>query len=449
MATPIFMPRQGQSVESCILVEWLVKGGDSIKEGTPVANIETDKAVFEVESPAAGTVLDLFFEEGADIPVLTNIAAVGDEGEDVSGLRPEGAAAEPPAATTAEEPPAEKAAAPEPTPAAAAPTPASTAGGTGISPRARNLAAELGVATAGLAGTGPHGRVIERDVKAAAETMPRMTAAAREAAAAGLAAPATGSGPDGMVLAGDLTATPVAAPSAAPATTEPEVIPISGIRKIIAERMHQSLATTAQLTLTMSFDATGILAYRKKVKANGEAMGLPNITINDLVAYATVRMLAKTPVLNAHFLGDRIVRYPSVNLGVAMDTPRGLMVPVVHGAERLSLSELSAAVKPMADAAREGAINPDLLQGGTFTITNMGMMGVETFTPVLNAPEVGILGVGGLQLKPVQGAGGVEHVQAITLSLTVDHQAVDGADGARFLKALTTALENFELTLAE
>jgi len=445
MATPVFMPRQGQSVESCILVEWLVKAGDSVEEGTPVANIETDKAVFEIESPAAGTVLGLFFEEGDDIPVLTNIAAVGEEGEDASGLRPEEAAAEPPASPVEEPSPVEKPAAAAPTPA----TPAPAAAATGISPRARGVAAELGVPTAGLAGTGPHGRVIERDIRAAPEALPRMSAAAREAAAGGLAAPAAGSGPGGMVLAGDLTAAPSARPAAAPAMAEPEVIPMSGIRKIIAERMHQSLATTAQLTLTMSFNAAAILAYRKKVKANAEAMGLPNITINDLVAYATVRMLAKTPVLNAHFLGDRIVRYPSVNLGVAMDTPRGLMVPVVHGAERLSLSALSAAIKPMTEAAREGTINPDLLQGGTFTITNMGMMGVETFTPVLNAPEVGILGVGGLQLKPVQGAGGIEHIQAITLSLTVDHQAVDGADGARFLKALTTALENFELTLAE
>jgi pyruvate dehydrogenase E2 component (dihydrolipoamide acetyltransferase) len=444
MATPIFMPRQGQSVESCILVEWLVKAGDAVEEGAAVANIETDKAVFEIESPAAGTIVDLFFEEGDDIPVLTNIAAVGEAGEDVSGLRSDSGATESPVAVT--EAPAEVTAAPEP----ASPVPAAAAGATAVSPRARNLAAELGVAAAGLTGSGPHGRVIERDVRAAAETMPRMSGAAREAAAGGLAAPAAGSGPGGMVLAGDLTAAAPTTPLsvAVPVAAEPEVVPMTGIRKIIAERMHQSLATTAQLTMTMSFDATAILAYRRKVKASGEMMGLPNITINDLIAYATVRMLAKTPVLNAHFLGDRIVRYPSVNLGVAMDTPRGLMVPVVQGAERLSLSALSAAIKPMADAAREGAINPDLLQGGTFTITNMGMMGVETFTPVLNAPEVGILGVGGLQLKPVQGAAGVEHIQAITLSLTVDHQAVDGADGARFLKALTTALENFELTLA-
>lgn len=446
MATPIFMPRQGQSVESCILVEWLVKAGDSVQEGTAVANIETDKAVFEIESPAAGTIVELFFAEGDDIPVLTNIAAVGSGGEDVSDLRPSGDAAAPPPPAPAVDEPTTTGPAPTESAAGAAAQPSSE--DTAVSPRARNLASEQGVATAGLAGSGPHGRIIERDVRAAAEALPRMSTAAREALADGLTAPATGSGPGGMVLAGDLAAAPASAPAAAPATAEPEVIRMSGIRKIIAERMHQSLATTAQLTLTMSFDATAILAYRKKVKADGESMGLPNITINDLVAYATVRVLAKMPTLNAHFLGDRIERYPSVNLGVAMDTPRGLMVPVVRSAERLSLCELSSAIKPMSDAAREGAINPDLLQGGTFTITNMGMMGVETFTPVLNAPEVGILGVGGLQLKPVRTEAGIDHVQAITLSLTVDHQAVDGADGARFLKALTVALENFELTLA-
>jgi len=453
MATPIIMPRQGQSVESCILVEWLAKVGDSITEGQPVASIETDKAVFEVESPAAGTLIELFFEAGDDIPVLLNIAALGETGEDVSSLKPDLAGGES-AAEVVEEaaPEAEKEAAP----AVTAPAPVAGSGqkAVGISPRARMRAAETGVNAEILAGSGPGGRVIERDVKAAAAGQPRFSAAAAEAAAAqGLSAPAQGSGPGGMVLAADLQAAGTAAQAAPAAATvvsgEPTVVPLAGIRKLIAERMHASLATTAQLTMNMSFDATGVMAYRAKVKAQGEALGLPNITINDIVAYATVRTLLMFPELNARFLGDKTEQYPYVNLGIATDTERGLMVPVVHGASAMSLSELSTVVKPMLKDCQSGGINPDLLSGGTFTITNMGMLGVESFTPVLNIPEVAILGVGGLSLKPVMKDGEVKHVQSINLSLTVDHQVVDGAPAARFLKTLCASLENFELTLAK
>ncbi len=450
MATPIIMPRQGQSVESCILVEWLVDVGATIEEGTAVASIETDKAVFEVESPAAGTLVARFFEEGDDIPVLMNIAAVGNEGEDASDLKPDiagggEAEAAPEAAAPAEEAPA------APAPAVAeAPVVGSGVKAVGISPRARKAAATSGVDATILAGSGPNGRVIERDVQAAAAGQPRLSAAAKEAAAAtGLAAPAQGSGPGGMVLAGDLGAAPAAAAAPAAPTGEPTEVPLAGIRKLIASKMHESLSTTAQLTMNMSFDATGIMAYRAKVKAQGEALGLPNITINDIVAYATVQVLKVSPEINAHFLGDRTVQYPYVNLGIATDTERGLMVPVVHGADQLSLSQLSSAAKPLLKDCQSGSINPDLLQGGTFTITNMGMLGVESFTPVLNIPEVAILGVGGLSLKPVMKNGEVVHVQSINLSLTVDHQVVDGAPAARFLKTLCASLENFELTLAQ
>lgn len=444
MATPIIMPRQGQSVESCILVEWLVDVGATIEAGAAVASIETDKAVFEVESPAAGTLVARFFEEGDDIPVLINIAAVGEPGEDVSALKPDiagGGEAAPVAAPVADKPAA--------APVVEAPAPVVGSGmkAVGVSPRARKAAAASGVDAGSLAGSGPGGRVIERDVQAAAAGQPRLSAAAREAAAAtGLAAPAHGSGPGGMVLTGDLGAAPAAA-TVAVSTGEPTVVPLAGIRKLIAGKMHESLATTAQLTMNMSFDATGIMAYRAKVKAQGEALGLPNITINDIVAYATVQVLKVSPQINAHFLGDKSVQYPYVNLGIATDTERGLMVPVVHGADRLSLSQLSSAVKPLLADCQKGSINPDLLGGGTFTITNMGMLGVESFTPVLNIPEVAILGVGGLALKPVMKNGEVKHVQSINLSLTVDHQVVDGAPAARFLKTLCASLENFELTL--
>jgi len=447
MATPVIMPRQGQSVESCILVEWLAQVGDTVAKGDPLASIETDKAVFEVESPEDGTLLAHFFEAGADIPVLTHIAAIGEADEDVSALRPEGTAADAgtPAATPVEAAPP----APATEPATPAASTAAAASAPGVSPRARNRAAGSGIAAAELAGSGPGGRVIERDVIAAEAARPRMSGAARDAAAAGTPVPAAGSGPGGIMLSRDLAAAPAAGvPASAAPAAEAVTTPLSGIRKIIATKMHESLATTAQLTMNRSFDATAILAYRARLKAQGEALGLPNITINDIIAYATVRVLQQMPDLNAHFTTKGITRFPTVNLGVAMDTPRGLMVPVVHGAEQLSLAGLSRTLKPIIEDCQSGSVNPDLLTGGTFTITNLGMLGIENFTPILNIPEVAILGVGGLMLKPVKTDKGIEHVQAINLSLTVNHQAVDGAPGARFLQALCNTLEQFDLCLA-
>jgi pyruvate dehydrogenase E2 component (dihydrolipoamide acetyltransferase) len=454
MATAVIMPRQGQSVESCILVEWTVSPNDTVNEGDTLASYETDKASFEIESPASGTILELFFEEGDDIPVLTNIAAIGDAGEDASDLRPDGAggASAESADSAADSPPTPAAApaAPDPAPVAAAAPVAGGNGAVGVSPRARNEATRRGITTDGIAGTGPAGRIIERDVVAAAATQPRLTPAAQAAAAAtGLSAPAVGSGPGGMVRAADLTAAPAAAVAAVP--TEARIdqeIPVKGVRKIIAQRMMQSLHSTAQLTLTRTFDATAIKAFRAKVKANGEAMGLPNITLNDIITFCAVRTLTKFPELNAHFLGDRIVQYGSINVGMAVDTPRGLMVPVLHNADQMTLAQLSSTLKPIALSCREGSVNPDLLTGGTFTITNLGGFGIDVFTPVLNAPEVAILGIGGINLKPVQRGSEIAHIPAMTLSLTIDHQAADGAPGARYLQDLAKALENFELMMA-
>jgi pyruvate dehydrogenase E2 component (dihydrolipoamide acetyltransferase) len=440
MPTPILMPRLGQSVESCILAKWLVKVGDTVAAGQPLASYETDKASFEIESPAAGTVLALFFEEGADVPVLTNVGAIGAAGEDVSALRLGGAAA-------ATEDGGQKTEDSGQTTAEAAPSsvirhPSSEA--SGASPRAKNLAAKHGLDATALPGTGPGGRVIERDVQAALNEAPRLSAAAK---AAGRSAGPGGTGPAGMVLASDKVSgfsVPAFAEASAGrqgSAKEPAAatIPLKGIRKLIADRMKASLASTAQLTMTMSFDLTAVQEARAKAKEAGR-----KVTINDLICLATVQTLQKHPDLNAHFLGDQIVQHSAVNLGIAVDTPRGLMVPVVHGADRLNLAGLSSAIKALADAAQKGAVNPDQLKGGTFTITNLGALGVETFTPVLNVPEVAILGVGGIQWKHLKRAGRIQLVESITLSLTVDHQVVDGAPAARFLKDLCEALENVE-----
>ncbi len=433
MATPILMPRQGQSVESCILTAWKVRAGDTVKLGQPIASIETDKATFEVESPADGTMLELFFKDGDDIPVLTHIAAVGQPGEDLTAIRPGGRASVEAPTLTQPSP----AGIPDSAPPVVHLTPPSGPA-TGISPRARRAAQASGLDSALLSGSGPGGRIIERDVQAAQANAPHLSMAARAAGSGH--PPARGTGPGGLVLASDLKST---RPSGSASGGKSE-IPLKGIRKIVAERMRQSLASTAQLTLTRSFDTTAMQKARANAKERGE-----KLTINDLICLATLRTLTAHPALNAHFMGDRIVQHPHVNLGVAVDTPRGLMVPVIAGADCLSVRDLSAAIKSRAEDCQKGSINPDLLSGGTFTITNLGSLGVETFTPVLNAPEVAILGVGGLAIKPVRKDGAIALVEAITLSLTIDHQAVDGAPGARFLKELCEKLESIETLLKD
>ncbi len=448
MATEVLMPRQGQSVESCIIIEWKVNEGDVVTEGQALCEVETDKATFEVEATASGTLLGIFYPAEADVEVLKVIAAIGDEGEDISALRP---ADETPAAAPAPEAPAaEEKTAPAP---AAAPTPvAATAPAgtaTGVSPRARMLAEKKGVDAMTLAGTGPGGRVIERDVEAAQIVTP---AAQAKAAAEGLDIPAVGTGLGGRVTAADLmSVAPEAVAEAVASMDFPGAVnevPVKGVRKVVAGRMLNSLQTTAQLTLNSSVDARSILGYRSKCKAAPEEAGVGGISINDVVLYATVKTLGEFPELNAHMLGDKIVEFGNVHLGFAVDTPRGLMVPVIRYANLMTLKQLSAETKRLAVACIEGTIDPDALSGGTFTVTNLGAMGIESFTPVLNAPEVGILGVCSVQQKPVSNGGEIEFVPHMGLSLTFDHAAADGAPAARFIASLRNKLAAFELTLA-
>lgn len=219
------------------------------------------------------------------------------------------------------------------------------------------------------------------------------------------------------------------------------------MRKVIAERMLQSLQTTAQLTLHASADARALQALRKRIKESPEAMGVRGVTINDLVLFAVARTLLAFPGLNALFTGAEIHQYRTVHLGIAVDTPRGLMVPVVRNAEMLSLRQLSAEAKRLATACLESKITPDELTGGTFTVTNLGAFGVESFTPVLNPPQVAILGVCNIQPKPTEVGDKVKFVPHIGLSLTINHQVVDGAPAARFLQALGQAIATIDLLL--
>jgi pyruvate dehydrogenase E2 component (dihydrolipoamide acetyltransferase) len=252
-------------------------------------------------------------------------------------------------------------------------------------------------------------------------------------------------------MSGDLTPAAAESAQAMPATSledDVEVVQVKGVRKVIAERMWQSLQETAQLTLNASADASALLAYRKRLKASNEALGLQKVTINDLILLAVSRTLPHFPEVNALFTETTISKYKNVHLAVAVDTPRGLVVPVIRNAQALSLRQIAVAAKRLANGAMDGSVSPDELSGGTFTVTNLGSLGIESFTPILNPPQVGILGVGNINLKPVEVDGEVEFVPHIGLSLTINHQVVDGAPAARFLQTLARRLAELDLLLA-
>jgi pyruvate dehydrogenase E2 component (dihydrolipoamide acetyltransferase) len=386
------MPQLGNTVEECLVTRWVKQTGDTVATGEVVAEIETDKTTFEVTSPVDGTVLATFFEEGALVPVFTNILVIGSPGESVDAYRPgqpsDGTSS---AAAIASEP-AEIAAAERQGVSA---QPASSRP---WSPRARRFAESHGFHPASMTGSGPGGRVIERDVRKAYE----------------------------------------AAASAKPAAP-------SGLRGAIARRMRESLASTAQYTLNGWADATGLLARRAQIKtgkAASRGTHESDITINDLVSFCTIQALLEMPDLNAEFIDGRIVQHSEVHLAFAVDTPRGLLAPVVRSAHTLAVGELARRMKALTTQAVEGAISANDLSGATFTISNMGSLGIESFTPVINPPQVAILGVGAIQLRPVRREGRVEFVDAIGLSLTCDHQVIDGAPGARFLGVLRRKIES-------
>ena len=447
----ILMPRQGNSVESCIITNWKVKEGDRVNPETIICEIETDKAAFELPAGAAGTVLKLLYEEGDDVPVLKPIAVIGEAGEDWQKLILEKS---PHGGTEAQKnlnildssslrasvPPCDKIS-------------------SYVSPRARNLAAKEALPLDMLPGTGPGGRIIERDVKAALQNRTPLTVAARAAAPQG-ALTAAGSGLNGRVTVGDLASQPPPPCSSVSPEGSITETPVGGIRKIIAERMKKSLSETAQFTLNASASAVKLQGFRSGVKIQGslaEELGLSKVSINDLVLFALSRTLPRFPYMNAHKTGDIIKSFERVHLGLAVDTPRGLMVPVIRNANLLSLAQISSEAKRLAAACQSGTIKPDELSGSTFTVSNLGSYGITSFAPILNTPEVAILGVCSIEMKlPAPNTfGSWPQSPAPTIfephigfSLTINHEAVDGAPAARFLKAFCEAVAFIDLLLA-
>ena len=434
MASAVPMPKLGNTVESTILIGWRKAVGESIAVGETLCDVETDKAAMEVESPVAGTVLALLYNAGDEISVMVDIAIIGAAGEDISQIIPNSPSG-----------------IPNPTAPISSPNavisqisqPAAVTNGQAVSPRARNLAARKQIDLRSLQGSGPNGRIIERDVQAALTAAARLTPVAQSMVNAGdYLSPERGTGAGGRITKRDLI------PTAPPNINEGvEVIPLKGARKVIAARMLESLQTTAQLTLNTPADARALQAYRQRLKTSPVDMGLQSVTLNDLLLFAVSRTLPRFPDLNSLFIADAIHRHTAVHLGMAVDTDRGLLVPVVRNASTRSLKSLADEAHRLAAASTEGRITPDEMTGGTFTVTNLGSLGIESFTPVLNPPQVAILGVGSIQLKPVDVDGVVTFIPHIGLSLTVNHQVVDGAPAARFLQALAQNLTAIDLLL--
>ena len=453
MAQVVIMPKQGQSVESCIVSEFKKKVGDSVKVGDILFGYETDKATFEEESQVEGTVLAIFYKDGDEIPVLSNVMVIGQPGESFAEFAPSAAGAvsasqadhsvAPPsqAGPLPLHPRADMASESDTTPTATTATPGAPA-----SPRARKLAEEKGVNLDAVAGSGPGGRIIERDVIATA--VPLSGLAKAKMAEGGMVA-GEGSGLAGTVKAGDLKTWKPNHTDIPGEGTEFETVKMSNMRKLIAKSMYNSLQNSAQLTHMLGADARKIQALRKKAKkALEEGKIDANITINDFVCFAVVKALQKFPNVNSHCLGDAMRFFKAVNLGCAVDTERGLMVPVIKGAEALDIISLSKELKKAADACKKGSFNPDLLaaEAGSFTVSNLGGYGVEWFTPIINVPQSAILGVGTLVPRPKLNADGqYEFVPFLGLSLTYDHRAIDGGEVTKFLKQVATEIETLEV----
>jgi len=446
MAVVVILPKQGQSVESCIITEIKKKKGDSVNKGDILFSYETDKASFEEESPADGIVLECFYNDGDEVPVLLNMMVIGQPGEDYAALLGESI----PVETAPESKVVESVtvAAEVSKPEVIVASVSNTSANQFISPRAKNLASKEVVDTTTIDGTGPQGRIIERDVQAALENRPKLTPLAKKIAAEeGLQPQGAGTGLAGTAKSTDLLPPPVNTTYG----VDYEDKKLSNMRKIIAKSMHASLQNSAQLTHHLGADARNIQTLRKKAKKAFEAGTLSvNLTINDFVCFAVVKALKKFPNVNSHFIGDAMRLFNKVHLGLAVDTERGLMVPAVRNADDLSIIGLSNQLKEVANQCKKGAISPELLaaEAATFTVSNLGNYGVEIFTPVINLPQSAILGVNTIVPRPKDlGDGIYGFVPYLGLSLTYDHRALDGGEATRFLKQIAIEIETLELDI--
>jgi pyruvate dehydrogenase E2 component (dihydrolipoamide acetyltransferase) len=425
MATEIKLPRLGQGMESGTIVRWLKSEGDTVEKGDPLYELDTEKVTQEVEADASGVLLKIAVE-GGEVEVGKTIAFIGEQGEEIAA-EPSGnggapQSAEKPAEAPAREPEREEgreaSAEPEPPPEAPAETEAPRQEGrVKASPLARRIARERGIELAGLTGTGPDGRVVAEDV---------------ERAAASPAAP--------------VPAAAVAAPAAAPAVTgEVEVQKLSSLRKTIARRLTAAWEVPA-FQITMSADMTRALELRKLLVAQ-TAEGQPRPTVTDVLTKVSAIALLRHRAVNARYTDEGIEIHPTANIGLAVATSRGLIVPVIPSCERRTLADIAVARADVVSRAQQGKLQQADLDGGTFTISNLGMYGVEQFIAVLNPPQAAILAVGASEERPVVLDGEIVARPMMTMTLTCDHRAIDGAVAAEFLQTVKDFLEEPGLTL--
>lgn len=423
MATDVVLPRLGLTQDEGTIVRWLKAEGARVTKGEPLFEVMTDKATLEIESPATGVLLRILVAEGGTVAVATPIAVIGEPGE---------AAPAPPPAQGAPAVAARGAPVAGTTDGETAPKGAAAGAGTGdpgrvkISPRARMLAEMHGLDIRALVGTGPGGRIIERDVQTAVAAHGAVPSAAP--AVTSPSAPARAAAPP----------TPAAPPSA-PAAAR--------MRAIIAERMMESLHATAQLTLTTEADLEEAVRLRGEVGPELERREGVRVTYTDLIVRAAAVALGEHPGVNARWEGGGVRRLKEIHIGVAVALDEGLVVPVVRHAERATLGQISAAIRDLSERARTNRLRLEEMQGSTFTVTNLGMYDVDGFTPVLNLPDAAILGVGRLHRKPVAVGDRVEIRSTMVLSLTFDHRVVDGAPAAQFLQRIKYILEHPYLLL--
>lgn len=446
MATKIIMPQGGQHVEEGRVVKWLKAEGDTVKKGEPVCEVETEKVVLEVESPADGVLLKIVVPAGEKVAVFATIGIVGAPGEqvDLSNFGPEEKEEKGVDISEIRKRLAAKEAGGE--------------AGVKASGRAKKLAAEKGVDLSAVQGTGPGGRIVEEDVLRAAEEIAkapdevvigkvRISPVAKKIAEdKGLdVASIQGTGPMGRIMKEDVLRAveekgkkPAPVPGALKQVKE--TIPIRGVRQVIFDRMHQSLQQSAQLTVTLEVNAAELGRFRKILMDSHKDKNI-KISYNAILVRVIGRALEEHPKMNSSVIKDEIWLWDSVNVGVAVDAEQGLIVPVVRDANKKDLIAIQKDIDDKVERAKSKKLVPDDLQGGTFTLTGLGFLDIEAFTPILNPPEVGILGVGKIIEKPVVENGQIVVGQRMMLSLTFDHRIIDGADGARFLKTIKSYIE--------
>ncbi|WP_416897307.1 MAG: pyruvate dehydrogenase complex dihydrolipoamide acetyltransferase [Minwuia sp.] len=434
MPITITMPALSPTMEEGTLASWQVKEGDTVSSGDVLCEIETDKATMEVEAVDEGTIGKLLVAEGTEgVKVNAPIAILLEEGEDKSaldGYTPEGGPTPEPSSEEPEPEP-EKA---EPAPAAApAPKPAASGGSKGgrifASPLAKRMAGQEGLDLSLIEGSGPKGRIVKRDVEAALKAGTGKKAAAKpDAPAAAQAAPAEKAAP-----------APMTASSYPPSTDDYEEIKLNSMRKTIARRLLESKQTIPHFYLTIDIELDNLLAMRKDLNGRSDSY---KISVNDFIVRASALALARHPKINAQFTESAILQHRKVDVSVAVAIEGGLITPVVRDADRKGLVQISGETKDLAGRARDGKLTPDEYQGGTFTVSNLGMFGIDQFVAVINPPQSTILAVGSGKQKPVVKDGALAVATVMTATLSCDHRVYGGAEGAEFLETLKGLLED-------